>query len=309
MSVAASAGYPQYADTDIGYIPQLYAPATLVKYYAKSVLTAISNTKYEGTIKDKGDKVIIRTRPDITIRNYTKGQDLESEAPESPPVELLIDKAKYYDFVVDVIDEKQADIVLANEFTSDSAEKMRIAVDTDVLGAVFVDAHADNQGTTAGAISGDIDLGDTGAPVQVTTLNVIEILTRIGNVLDEQNVPEEGRWAVVPAWFRYLIMNSDIKNANLTGDTVSIIRNGRIGDVDRLTLFGSNLLSTVADGGNDVTNIIAGQMDAITFAAQLVKNESLPAPRTFGREYRGLHVYGYEVVKPEGLVHLYARKG
>ena len=60
MSVEPSSGYPQYADSDIAYIPQLYAANTLVKYYARSVVTAIANTKYEGDIKDKGDKVIIR---------------------------------------------------------------------------------------------------------------------------------------------------------------------------------------------------------------------------------------------------------
>jgi len=48
MSVTPAAGYPQYSDATINYIPQLFAPSTLVKYYAKSVLTAISNTKYEG---------------------------------------------------------------------------------------------------------------------------------------------------------------------------------------------------------------------------------------------------------------------
>ncbi len=309
MSVAAAAGHPQYADASIGYIPQLYAPSTLVKYYAKSVLTAISNTKYEGQIRDKGDKVIIRTRPTITIRPYTKGQTLVKETPESAPIEMLIDKALYYDFVVDDVDDKQADIVLSAEFTDESSERMRIAIDTDVLGGAFADAHASNQGATAGVISGDYNLGKTGTPVLATAQNVIEILTMVGTVLDEQNVPEQDRWIVVPAWFRFLIMNSDIKNADIMGDNTSIIRNGRVGMVDRLTLYMSNLLSVVTDTGNKVTNFLAGQHDALSFAAQLVKNENLRAADQFGWEYRGLQVYGYKVVKPEGLVHLYARKG
>ena len=130
-----------------------------------------------------------------------------------------------------------------------------------------------------------------------------------GTVLDEQNVAEENRCITVPAWFRYLIMNSDIKNASIMGDAQSIVRNGRVGEVDRLTLFMSNLLSVVLDGTTNVTNIIANQKDAITYAAQLVKNENLRASKKFGWEYRGLKVYGYKVVKPEGLVHLYAYKG
>ena len=50
MSVAAVANYPQYSDTSIYYIPTRFAPATLVKYYASSIVAAICNTKYEGEL-------------------------------------------------------------------------------------------------------------------------------------------------------------------------------------------------------------------------------------------------------------------
>jgi len=309
MSVASAAGYVQYSDTDISYIPQLFAPSVLVKYYAKSVIPAITNTSYEGVIKNFGDKVTIRTRPDITVKNYTKGMTLEDETPESPPVDLLIDQAKYYSFIIDTVDEKQADIVLSNEFTSDAAEAMRIKVDTDVLGTVYADAHASNQGATAGAVSESYNLGSAGSPVAVSKANVLDYLTMAGTVLDEQNVPENDRWGVLPAWMRYMLMNSDLKNVSVTGDPASTIRNGRIGEIDRLTLYLSNLGSKVADGAHTAYNVMFGQKDAITYAAQLVKNENLRADRKFGMKYRGLQVYGRKVVKPEGLVNLYCRKG
>jgi hypothetical protein len=307
MSIQTVAGYPQYADPSINYIPQLFAKTTLVKYYSKSVVPAITNTKYEGVIRDQGDEVIIRTRPDITVFDYKKGQQLNPEVPASPPIKLLIDKAKGYDFVIDAIDEKQADIVLSDEFTSDAAEKQRIEVDLDVLGNVYVDASASNKGATAGKKSGAYNLGTAGSPVELTKTNIIEYLTMLGTVMDEQDVPEDGRFVVLPAWARWLIMNSDLKQAQITGDSQSIIRRGRVGEVDRLTIYMSNLLSTVQ--ADLATNIVAGHRDAITFASQMVKNEVVPASRTFGREYRGLQVYGYKVVKPEALIHLYAKKG
>jgi len=305
MSVAVVQGYPQYADANIGYIPHLFAKTTLVKYYSRSVVPAITNTKYEGVIRDQGDEVIIRTRPDINVFDYKKGQQLNPETPSSPPIKLLIDRAKGYDFVIDVIDEKQADLVLSDEFTTDAAEKQRIEVDTDVLGSVYAQVHASNQGANAGLKSGTYNLGVPGTPVQIEKANVIEYLTMIGTILDEQDVPEDSRFAVIPAWMRWMIMNSDLKNANLTGDGQSIIRRGRIGEVDRLTLYSSNLLArNVADAA---THIIAGHKDGITFASQMVKNEVVPASRTFGKEYRGLQVYGFKTVKPEALVHLYAK--
>lgn len=309
MSVEPSSGYPQYADADIAYIPQLYAANTLVKYYAKSVVTAICNTKYEGEVRDKGDRIIIRTRPSITIRPYKKGQKLEKETPKSEPVTMLVDQAQYYNFVIDDVDEKQADIVLSSEFTDDASEQMRIAIDSDVLGSVYADADTYNQGANAGRISQSYDLGSVGSPLAVTKQNVIEVLTVIGSVFDEYNVPRQNRSIVCPAWFRLKIMNSDLKNASIMGDDTSIIRNGRVGMVDDLTLYMSNLLSVVDDSGTSVTNIIAQNMDAITYASQLVKNETLRCADTFGREYRGLQVYGFKVVKPQGLVHLYAYNG
>jgi len=260
-------------------------------------------------IKKYGDKVTIRTRPTITVKNYKKGQDLDQEVPQSEPVVLNIDQAKYYDFVVDDVDEAQADIVLSSEFTDDASEQMRITVDSDVLASVYADAHAKNKGNSAGIISSGFALGTTGTPVVVTAQNAIEVLTVVGAVFDEQNVPEEGRNIVLPAWFRYLIMNSDLKNASITGDGSSIVRNGRVGMVDRLTLFMSNLLTSVTDGAYKPTHCIACQKDALTYAAQLVKNENLRAPRKFGWEYRGLWVYGFETVKTEGMIDLYARKG
>lgn len=308
MSVTASSGYPQYADTAIGFIPQLYAPSMLVKYYAKTVMREICNTKYEGLIKDKGDKVIIRQRPTITIRDYEKGQDLESEAPTSAPVTLNIDKAKYYDFVIDDVDEKQVDIVLSPEFTDDASEQMRIAIDTQVFGGVYADAHASNAGATAGYGGESFNLGATGAALAITSQNVIQTIEQVETCLDDLNVPEDGRYGVVPPWFRYLCMNSDLKNASIMGETPSITRTGRVGMVDRTMLYMNNLLTRVTDT-YQCTHMIFGHKDAISFAAQLVKNENLRAPKKFGWEYRGLQVYGYKVVKAEGLVHVYGRKG
>lgn len=309
MSVAVAAGYPQYAGVGINYIPQLFAPKTLIKFYASSVVPAISNTDYEGVIKDYGDKVTIRTRPNISVRPYVKGQELEPEVPESVPTELLIDQAEHYDFVIDVVDEKQADIVLDDEFTTDAGEQMRVQIDTNVLGSVYSQAHASNQGATAGAISAGYDLGVAGSPLAVTSDTVTEVLTSAGAVLDEQNVPDENRALVIPVWMRWMLINSELKFAYLTGDDQSIMRNGLIGMIDRWKIYASNLLSVVTDGSDQVTNCIACHSSAITFAAQLVKNEVVPATKTFGKEYRGLQVYGFKTVKPESIAWIYAKNG
>lgn len=307
MSYPVAAGTPSYVGT---MIPEIWAGMLLVKFYAATVMGDIANTDYEGVIKDQGDTVHIRTTPSITIRDHVKGQKLTYEQPEPEVVDLLIDKGKAWAFISDDVTKHQADYDYVSDWTRDASEQLKITIDTQILGTIYADAHADNAGTTAGKISGSVDLGATGSPIVVTKANVLDHIVGMGTVLDEQNVPETGRYVVLPAWMCHRIKTSDLKDASLAGDGTSIMRNGKIGMIDRFTLYMSNNLSTVSDGGNQCTNIVFGQKKALTFASQLVKNEGPMRDKDFfGDFYRGLQVYGYEVIKPEALGHFYARPG
>jgi hypothetical protein len=281
----------------------------LIKFYAACVLAAISNTDYEGEIKNQGDKVIIRTVPDITIRDYSKNQTLQIQRPESPNKELPIDKAKYFNFVVDDIDKHQSDINLMNKWSDDAGSQMAISIDTGVLADVYADADTYNKGATAGAISGDINLGASGSPLAVTKADILDTIVDCRTVLGEQNVPKNDRYFVMPEWMSGIIMKSDLKDASLAGDGTSIMRNGRLGIIAEFTLYESNLLASVADGGGETAfHVLAGQRNALSFAAQMTKMETLRAESTFGNLVRGLNVYGYEVLKGEALVDLYCYK-
>jgi N4-gp56 family major capsid protein len=333
MSVAASGSgsaalisgaYPQYAGSGSKFIPEIWSGKLQVKFYKSTVLAEITNNDWEGEIKGSGDKVNIRSIPTITIRDYTKGLNLTNEVPESTPIELTIDKGKYFSVVCDDVDEVQADVRLMDMFTNDAAEQMKIAIDSNVLQTVYADAAAANKGTTAGAISGDINLGTANAALALTkdgassTKAVLDLILDMGQVLDEQNVPEAGRWMVITPWIASLIKKSDLRQAYLTGDDTSPLRNGMIGQIDRFTLFVSNSLKTVADnsgttgsGSDDFTGtyVMAGTKDAISFASQITNVETLRAQSTFGNIVRGLNVYGFKVVKPEALVAAYVKRG
>lgn len=307
MSYPVAAGSPQYSGS---MIPNaIWSGKLLVKFYAATVLAQIANTEYEGEISSQGDKVIIRTTPTITIRDYSKGQKLQTEQPEPSTVELLIDKGKYWNFVADDVDKYQSDYDFIEDWTRDASEQLKIAIDTDVLGTVYADVHASNQGATAGVKSASYNMGASGSPYALDKTNVLDFLVDMGSVMDEQNVPESDRFAVIPIWMANLINKSDLKNAEFSGDGTSIIRTGRIGEVANMTLYKSNLLATTADGsGHTAYNMIAGQKSGLTFASQLLENESLRTGDTFGTLFRGLQVYGYKTVKPEALVWGYVYK-
>lgn len=315
MSVPIANG-PNYSNSTVSakapssrFIPELWSPKLQVKFYEATVLAAISNTDYEGEISSYGDKVIIRTTPDIEVYDYERGKDLVYDTPESESTELVIDKGKHFNFTCDDVDKHQSDLNLMDDWSNDASEKMKIAIDRDVLGSVYGDVAATNQGATAGKISGSFNLGAAGAPVSLTKDNIVDYIVDCGTVLDEQDIPEEGRYVVLPSWACNLIKKSELKDASLSGDGESMLRNGRIGMIDSMTVYKSNLLDWTTEGTDKAFHMIAGHKAALTFASQMTKLESMRNPKRFGDLMRGLNIYGFDVIKPEAMVHLYGKKG
>lgn len=294
MPFPVSAGHPQYSGN---FIPEIWSGKLIENFYDATVLAAISNTDYEGEIRQYGDTVNIRTTPEITINTYIKGQTLSIEKPNKPKLQLVIDKGEYFACVEDDVDKIQSDIGLMDTWSKDASERMKIKIDQQVLTGVLPDIAATNKGANAGAISGNINLGTTAAPVTLNKTNVLDFIVDAGIVLDEANCPEASRFLVIPAKMAGMIKKSDLKDASLSGDGTSILRNGRLGMIDRFTIYVSHNLN-VASGK---FSIIAGHKYGLTFASQMTNMESLRSETTFGTIIRGLQVYGYKVVKPEAL--------
>lgn len=294
MAFPVAAGSPNYSGN---FIPEIWSGKLVVNFYDATVLSAISNTDYEGEIRNQGDTVNIRTTPAIEIFEYKKGQTLKTTRPESPKIQLVIDKGEYFSCIEDDVDKIQSDIALMDQWSKDASERMKICVDKRVLGDIVGDIAATNRGAAAGRISQNINLGTSAAAVALTKDNVLDYIVDMGTVLDEANAPEDGRYMVIPAKLAGMIKKSDLRDASLAGDSTSILRNGRMGMIDRFTLYMSHNLPVTAGK----YSIIAGHKMGLTFASQMTNMESLRSDSTFGTIVRGLQVYGYKVVKPEAL--------
>jgi hypothetical protein len=300
MVYPVSPGRPNYTGN---FIPEIWSGKLIENFYDATVLAAISNTDYEGEIRSMGDTVNIRTQPNITIRDYVKGQNLVVENPDKPKIQLVIDKGEYFSCVEDDVDKVQTDINLMDMWSKDASEQMKIKIDQRVLTDMLPDIAASNRGATAGAKSAAFDLGTAGAPLTITkdgansTTSIVDLIVDMGTVLDEANSPESDRFLIIPARAAGLIKKSELKDASLTGDTTTPLRNGRLGMIDRFTIYVSHNLNVT----NGNTSLIAGHKMGFTFATQMTEMETLRAQSTFGNIIRGLQVYGYKVVKPEAL--------
>jgi len=293
-----------------GFIPEIWSGKLVEKFYSSTVLAAISNTDYEGEIKNQGDRVRIRTKPTITIKDYKADGTLELERPEGNDLTLFIDQGKYFNTILDDVMETQSDLNALSMWSDDAAQQLKIKIDTDVLGGLLGGMVARNRGATAGQITQTINLGVTTAPLATVArspsagqVEILDVLLRLGQVLDEQNIPEEGRWVILPVWAIAQIKFSDLRQAYLTGDSVSPMRNGRVGMVDRFTLYSSNLLPQGVAGGLAAGEfaIYAGHAHGLTFASQVSKVETLRSEMTFGTILRGLQVYGSKIVDGTAL--------
>jgi len=308
------------------FIPSVWSAKLNAKFYNSTVFAECANTNWQGEISGMGDKVIIHTAPTITVTDYqVGGAGLNYQVPQADVQEMVIDKAKAFAFQINDVLEFQAKPNLLDMFSTDAGMQMKIAIDSTVVYNTIFSAAAANQGATAGAKSGAYALGTSGSPIAINATagdasNVLTKILQLASVLDEQNVPETDRWLWIDPATRALLMNTNLAQAQFMGDSTSMVRNGKIGTIDRFTTYVTNQLPYAAanatvwtsGAGNEAsiaasTNaakrriIVAGHKTAITFASQITKMEQIRNQNDFGDFVRSLHVFGYKVVKPESL--------
>jgi hypothetical protein len=224
---------------------------------------------------------------------------------------MVIDRAKEFSIKVSHIDEKQIQQwpKWKESFLRNAGYQLAQAIDPDLMEEMYTAAAATNQGATAGAISSSINLGEADAPLVITSSNIIEVLSVIHQVLDEAKAPREGRFVILPPAGITALRNSDLQAAYMTGLSWSPLTNGRIPDevMGFMIMSSLNVPSEIDAGTSKLSfHIIAGVKMATAFAAQLEKTRVIEDKDEWATFYQGLTVYGFKVLYPEALVHIYA---
>lgn len=295
------------------FIPTLWSSKINKRFYATTVFSEIANSDYSGEISGMGDKVVIMNSPTITIGNYKIGDTLSYERPSVSKTEMTVDRAKLFAYEINDVEKYQTKADYMSEFADAAAQQLKVAVDSDILTSIYNDPAAKNKGVTAGVKSSQINLGAAGGTNGSNALklvsgtagsgecNVFDLITRLSAVLDEQNIPEEGRWLLVPPLFRTKLAQSAQATALIQGSDSSLYRNGKFGQIDRWTLYVTNQLKVATEGTASLTYIMAGHKSSLCFASQISKVENLMNPNDFGSLVRGLNVYGFKTIKPEAM--------
>ena len=126
----------------------------------------------------------------------------------------------YLIHLLDDIDELQSDLGLMKEFSAAAARDLENAIDVDCLSTWVAGAATYNKGATAGQISRNINLGTAGAGTGVAITggesgNAVDFIMSCNQVLDEQNIPQDGRWIVLPSWYITMLKTGVLRRADV----------------------------------------------------------------------------------------------
>jgi N4-gp56 family major capsid protein len=273
------------------FIPKVWSARILQKLQSTLVYgqAQIVNTDYQGEISEHGDTVYIHGHSDVTVSPYIRNTTtLNYQLLNDERRSITIDQSDYFAVSVDDLDAAQTKPKLLDSVAQDAAYQLARVQDTYISGL-----------GVAGA--GGLLEGAAGAARQITAANAYTTFVEASVMLDEKNIPEDGRYAVVPPWMAAELLKDDRYFLQAKGDAVL---NGQIGTIAGIAILKSNRVPV----GTSVYSVLIGHNMAISFASQINKVEGLRAVNSFADLLRGLTLYGGKVLYPEALIKLRATK-
>ena len=276
------------------FIPQLWS-AQLLTSLKKSLIygqESITNRNYQGEISSYGDTVKIHAIGAVTVGDYTKNTDMtKPQTLTGSETTLVINQSKYFNFQIDDIDKAQQNPKVMAEAMNESAYALRNTADQYIAGRMVAEMKSEHT------------IGSDASPKVATKADAIDYLVDLGVILDEANIPEDGRFVVIPPFYHALIEKSDKWQHTETG--VDIIKNGYVGRMAGFDVYKSNNVPNVSKAKY---KIIAGHPMATTYAEQINEVEGYRPESRFADAVKGLHLYGAKVVRPEALAMLVVNK-
>ena len=291
------------------FLPEIYSKKVLNFFRKASVVEAISNTDYAGEISGFGDTVKIINEPEITVYQYERGADVTKTVLTDAETTLIVDTANAFKFIVDDIESQMSHVNFKEVATSSAAYSLRDAFDQGVLAKMFAGVSSSSPDHIIGSDSATADATMSHATNSVdllgsdgTGVDALDLMARMARLLDDQNVPEEGRYFVAPPSFYEELSQSGSKLLSVDFNAgQGSIRNGLVssGKLRGFSMYKSN---NIADTSNATGKVLAGHMSAVSSAQTITSTEVIRDPDSFGDIVRGLHVYGAKVLRPKALV-------
>ena len=291
------------------FLPSIYSKKVLNFFRKSSVVEAITNTDYTGEISAFGDSVKIIKEPVISVSDYTRATDTTVTRLTDQELTLVVDSAKAFKFIVDDIETNMSHVNFKEVATSSAAYALRDSYDAAVIATMFSGVSSSSPDHVLGTDNatdlaagtfdgtGNLDLG-----FGTSEHDPIDVMARMARLLDEQDVPEEGRWFVAGPDFYEVLGQASSKLLSVDFNAgQGSIRNGLVssGKLRGFEMYKSN---NIAATSNAAGKCLGGHISSTATAQTIISTETLRDQSSFGDIVRGLHVYGAKVLRPEALV-------
>ncbi|MBR1425239.1 P22 coat protein - protein 5 domain protein [bacterium] len=266
------------------FIPQLWSQKLNNMLEKNCVMMQCVNKNWEGEIQNQGDTVKIITPADVTVSTLTDSS-ISYSALSPSSLELKIDQRKFFAFKIDDVAKAQANGDIMEAHLNSAKRAIEEVQDSYLLGMHTNVVSANTVGTEA-------------SPISLSASTIYSNFVKLALALKNSDAVYAGvrPWVVInPTVESYLLQSTEFIGAHNVADET--LREGSIGRIAGMDVLVSTNLTAV-DGKYYV---LAGTNDAITFASQLAKIESLRDKDSFSDLVRGLYLYGAKTVQPKAL--------
>lgn len=266
------------------FIPEIWSKKLNQMLEKNCVMMQCVNKNWEGEISQQGDTVKIITPSDVTVSTLTSDNiTYTSLAPKSQ--DLVIDQKKFFAFKIDDVAKVQSNMDIMEAHLVNAKKAIEEVQDSYLL-AMHTDVTESNT------------VGSESSPITLDKSTIYEHFVKLSLALKNSDAVHTGvrPWVVInPNIESYLLQSPEfIKAYNVADET---LRDGAIGRIAGMDVLVSTNLTDI----DNKYYVLAGTNDAITFASQLAKIESLRDKDSFSDLVRGLYLYGAKTVQPKAL--------
>ena len=264
MAFTSAAGHGNLPNGNFSSI--IYSKKVQLAFRKSTVCGDITNSDYFGEIAAQGDTVKIIKEPEVSVSSYSRGQTINAQDLDDEDFSLVVDKANYFAFKIDDIEEAHSHVNFMDMATNRAAFRLADQHDQEVLGylsgfkqsALHTNADTVNDqtnGSVAVATAGTDELltsmklikssfgnittssaGDHSIPLaarlpgatalSTSVASPAMVVARMGRLLDQQQVDKAGRWIVVDPVFMEILRDEDSRLFNADFGESGGLRNG-----------------------------------------------------------------------------------
>ena len=273
------------------FIPEIWSQKLNNMLEKECVMLQCVNRNWEGEIRNQGDKVKIITPAEVSIS--TLGTDAISYSELEPTsMDLVIDQKKFFAFKINDVAQVQANTDIMEAHLKNAKKAIE-----EVQDAYLLSQHAN-------VATGNV-VGSDASPVSLDKTTIYSQFVKLALCLKNSDAVSAGvrPWVIInPTIESYLLQSTEFIGAHNVADET--LREGAIGRIAGMDVLVSTNLTAV-DGK---FYVLAGTNEAITFASQLAKIESLRDKDSFSDLVRGLYLYGAKTVQPKALAKMIVSK-